>query len=310
MKKITKQQLHALQVSPQIYRWFLRRFPQGAEYQDIHHALMHDGYTEWLESLVEYSYALGAGSPRFMTQELSAIQAMVEQLTNGNSRVVQVKPRPHAGECASGSPGETRLAASDPALDIGCIGLHSKIALSGPYNFIGNAGENSGIASVGHACQLVSAGFSAKISNTGQHSRIGSLGGRTRISNSGNSVKISSAGRGSHTANSGMRCYIGSVGESSSIANVGDMCKLGAAGSESRISNAGDNASITATGENAVVTSSGSVNTLVLGKGGCAALTYHDGERTRFLVVYEGENGVVAGVKYRINAAFELEACG
>lgn len=310
MKKITRQQLHALQVSPQIYRWFLRRFPQGAEYRDIHQALIGDGYTEWLESLVAYSYALGAGSPQFMAQEISAIEAMVERLTAGNSGVVEIKPRPHSGEYAANIPGETQLAASAPALDIGCAALQSKIALSGPYNFIGNSGADSGIASVGYACQLVSAGFAVKIGNTGQHCRIGSLGGRARISNSGNSVKISSAGRGTHIANSGMRGYISGAGESSSIANVGNMCKLEAAGSGSRISNTGDNVSITATGENSVVASSGGIDTLVLGKGGCAALSYHDGVRTRFLLVYEGENGVAAGVKYRLNASFELEACG
>ncbi|MEC5319144.1 protein YdhT [Brenneria populi subsp. brevivirga] len=310
MKKITSQQLRALRVSPQIYRWFLRRFPQGAEYRDIHQALIGDGYVDWLESLVAYSYALGSGSPRFMAQEIGAIREMVERLTAGNSGSVEIKTRPRGGEYASSLPGETQLAASAPALDIGCAALQSRIALSGPYNFVGSCGADSGIASAGYACQLVSAGFAVKIGNTGPHCRIGSLGGRARISNSGNSVKISSAGRGARIANSGMRGYISGAGESSSIANVGSLCKLDAAGSGSRISNAGDNVSITATGENAVVASSGGVDTLVLGKGGCAALSYHDGVRTRFLLVYEGENGVVAGVKYRINDLFELEACG
>ncbi|MCL2892358.1 protein YdhT [Brenneria tiliae] len=308
MNKITRQQLHSLQVSPRIYRWFLRRFPQGGEYQDIHYALLCDGYSEWLESLVEYGYALGFDTPQFMAQEISAARTMVERLTHGGDGVVQVKPR--GGKYAANIPREVQLASGDSALDIGCIGLQSKVALSGAYNFMGNSGENSGIASVGYACQLVSTGFAVKISNAGEHCRIGSLGGRARISNSGNSAKISGAGRGTHVANSGMRSYISNAGDGSTIANVGDMCKLGAAGDESRISNSGDNVSITVTGGNAVVTSSGSVNTLVLGKGGCAALTYHDGERTRFLVVYEGENGVVAGVKYRLNASFELEACG
>ncbi|ATA26291.1 hypothetical protein BIY26_02635 [Brenneria goodwinii] len=308
MNKITRQQLHALQVSPQIYRWFLRRFPQGGEYQEIHHALMRDGYAEWLESLAEYGYSLGFASSQFIQQETRATQAMIDHLTAGNAGVIQVTPRDRAVKHTP-EPYEAQLATGDHALDIGCVGLQSKIALSGTYNFIGNSGENSGIASIGYACQLVSSGFAAKISNAGQHCRIGSLGGRARISNSGNSAKISAAGRGAHIANSGMRSYISGVGESMKIANAGDMCKIGLCAQGGRIANTGDNVSITVTGENSVVTSSGRVNMLVLGKGGCAALSYHDGVRTRFLVVYEGENGITAGVKYRLNAVCELEAC-
>ncbi|RLM20692.1 hypothetical protein BIY29_14750 [Brenneria alni] len=310
MNKITRQQLHSLQVSPQIYRWFLRRFPQGGDYTEIHHALMCDGYIEWMESLVAYSYAVSFDTPSFIAQEISATQAMVDRLTDGNNGVIQVRPRSRSGKYTPDMLSEVQLATGDPMLDIGCIGLPSKVATSGPYNFIGNSGENSGIASVGYACQLASSGFAVKISNAGQHCRIGSLGGRARISNSGNSAKISSAGRGSHISNSGMRSYISSVGESTTIANVGDMCKIGTSGNDNRIANTGNNVSISVTGENTVVTSSGLINTLVLGKGGCAALTYHDGVRTRFLVVYEGENGITAGVKYRFNDAFELEVCG
>ncbi|MBJ7223016.1 MULTISPECIES: protein YdhT [unclassified Brenneria] len=308
MNKITRQQLHSLQVSPRIYRWFLRRFPQGGDYQDIHYALMCDGYVEWLESLVEYGYSLGFDSPQFIRQETKATRAMIDRLTTGHAGIIQVTPRYRSVKHTPEIPDEVQLATGDQALDIGCIGLQSKVATSGAYNFIGHSGENSAIASVGYACQLVSSGFAVKISNTGQHCRIGSLGGRARISNSGNSAKISGAGRGTHIANSGMRSYISGTGEATNIANAGDMCKIGLAAHESRIANTGDNVAIRVTGENAVVVSSGSLHTLVLGKGGCAALTYHDGARTRFLVVYEGENGITAGVKYRLNARFQLEA--
>lgn len=35
-----------------MYRWFLRHFPRGGSYADIHHALIEEGYTDWAESLV------------------------------------------------------------------------------------------------------------------------------------------------------------------------------------------------------------------------------------------------------------------
>nr|WP_113866860.1 hypothetical protein [Brenneria salicis]NMN90201.1 hypothetical protein [Brenneria salicis ATCC 15712 = DSM 30166]RBP62175.1 hypothetical protein DES54_11846 [Brenneria salicis ATCC 15712 = DSM 30166]RLM31207.1 hypothetical protein BHG07_06780 [Brenneria salicis ATCC 15712 = DSM 30166] len=261
MNKITRQQLHSLQVSPRIYRWFLRRFPQGGDYQAVHHALMCDGYIEWLESLVEYSYALSFDTPAFIAQEMQTTQTMVTQLTTGGNGIVQVNARCPVAKPAA-NPYGVQFATGDAALDIGCIGPHSQIALSGANNFMGNSGDGAGIASVGYAGQLVNAGFAVRISNSGSRCRIGNLGGRARISNSGNAAKISS----------------------------------------------GDDVSINMTGENAVLLSSGKVNTLILGKGGCAALSYHDGVRTRFLVVYEGENGIMAGVKYRINSAFALEA--
>ncbi|WP_409308456.1 protein YdhT [Pectobacterium sp. B1J-3] len=310
MNKITKQQLHSLQVSPQIYRWFLRRFPQGGEYQAIHHALMCDGDIEWLETLVEYSYALSFDTPAFIAQETQATEAMVAQLTSNGDGVVQIKPRAARTQHASIPASTLQLATSDSALNIGSIGLQSQVALSGSYNLVGNSGDNTSIANVGYGAQLVSSGFAVRISNTGPQSRIGSLGGRSRISNSGNSVKISSTGRGTCIANSGMRSYISSMGDATRIANAGDMCKIGITGHNNRLINSGDDVSINISGENVELLSSGKVKTLILGKGGCAALTYHDGTRTRFLVVYEGENGITAGVKYRVNSAFELEACG
>ena len=39
-----------------MYRWFLRHFPRGGSYADIHHALIEEGYTDWAESLVEYAW--------------------------------------------------------------------------------------------------------------------------------------------------------------------------------------------------------------------------------------------------------------
>lgn len=42
-----------------MYRWFLRHFPRGGSYADIHHALIEEGYTDWAESLVEYAWKNG-----------------------------------------------------------------------------------------------------------------------------------------------------------------------------------------------------------------------------------------------------------
>lgn len=306
-RPITKRQLRALRVSPPIYRWFLRRFPQGACYRDIHRALIGDGHSEWLESLVEYAYAMNFHLPQFMRQEIGAARDMADGLNRGAAERLLVTPRHPPGRYFAATPHTLQLASGDHALNIGCSGLQSHVAVSGNGNFIAQSGENSAIASAGYSCQLVGAGFAARISNTGQNSRIASLGERSRISNSGNAVKISSAGRGSYIATSGRRNYLGAIGDAARIASAGDGGHIHTLGADTRIASSGDNASILAAGGGSVICSAGSGHVFTLGKGGCAALAYHDGARTRFLTLYEGENGIRAGVTYRLSADGELE---
>ncbi|QIY81474.1 hypothetical protein [Chromobacterium violaceum] len=75
-----------------------------------------------------------------------------------------------------------------------------------------------------------------------------------------------------------------------------------------RIGSSGDGARIEATGKNAVVAAAATVREVMLGEGGCAAIAYHDGTRNRFALAYVGENGIEAGVKYRLNDQHQFEA--
>ncbi|KGT97520.1 hypothetical protein NM75_14280, partial [Dickeya fangzhongdai] len=70
----------------------------------------------------------------------------------------------------------------------------------------------------------------------------------------------------------------------------------------------GDEAQIEASGTNSVVAAAGSIGYILLGEGGCAAVPYSDGERTRFAIAYVGENGIKAGVKYTLNDAGDFVA--
>lgn len=56
---ITRADLREWRIGAVMYRWFLRHFPRGGSYADIHHALIEEGYTDWAESLVEYAWKNG-----------------------------------------------------------------------------------------------------------------------------------------------------------------------------------------------------------------------------------------------------------
>ncbi|WP_192456502.1 protein YdhT [Musicola keenii] len=302
MNPITRRHLHRLKVSPQIYRWFLRRFPQGAHYPQLHDALLHDGYREWMESLVDYSYAQHFSQPFFVRQELAATRSLLAQLLSTTVAAAQNTP-----DIMENGPYTLAISAADQR--IGSASPQGRVASTGDGNLIGCQGEHHSIASTGYACQLVSAGCAAHVGNTGPNSRIGALGERARIANSGNAAKIVSDGHGSHIASTGSRTYISGTGDRDRIVSAGDMCCLHSLGDSTHITATGEQLSVTACGADSVVVVVGSMATLLLGQGGCAAITYHDGVRTRFRVIYAGEDGVRAGVRYRLTTAGELEAC-
>ena len=86
-------------------------------------------------------------------------------------------------------------------------------------------------------------------------------------------------------------------GENSS----GDDARIGSSGDDAQIGSSGNYAQITASGAESVVACAGSIQRVVLGEGGCVAVPWHDGERTRFAVAYVGENGIEANTPYYLN---------
>ena len=268
---ITCSDLRAWRVGPVLYRWFLRSFPDGGSYADVHRALEREGFGDWADSLVEYGWSKWLNEARFVQQDIFAM---------------------------------ARLASPQTADDNG-----RQLASATDSDSLGSAGDNVKIASAGYAAQIASAGYSARIGSVGYNTHVGSSGNRSRIAVAGNSTRISSVGNSTRIASTGMRVRISSLGERSRIASSGDLTQIASFGPESKIANCADNVHIIASGENAVVASTGEVDSIILGPGGCAALAYHDGERMRFAVAIEGENNIRAGVKYRLNDDHQFVAC-
>ncbi|RZN41691.1 hypothetical protein FEK48_06890, partial [Escherichia sp. E2593] len=75
---ITRADLREWRVGAVMYRWFLRRFPQGGIYADIHHALIGEGFTDWAESLVEYAWKKWLADENFARQEVSSMQKLAK----------------------------------------------------------------------------------------------------------------------------------------------------------------------------------------------------------------------------------------
>lgn len=74
-------------------------------------------------------------------------------------------------------------------------------------------------------------------------------------------------------------------------------------GDGARMASSGDGAQIKCEGKNAVVASAGRRTHVTLSEGGAASLVWYDGERHRFTNLYEGEDGIEAGVEYRLDDA-------
>ncbi|WP_162993427.1 hypothetical protein [Asaia bogorensis] len=128
-------------------------------------------------------------------------------------------------------------------------------------------------------------------------------GAYARIGSSGAYAQIGSSGAYAQIGSSGDDAWIGSSGYIARIGSSGDDARIGSSGYYARIGSSGACAQITCEGKDAVVASAGLGAIVALGEGGCASLAWHDGKRTRFTQLYVGENGIEAGVVYRLNEA-------
>ncbi|EEC0863885.1 hypothetical protein AHY58_002117 [Salmonella enterica subsp. enterica] len=249
------------------FRWFLDTFPQGGAYADVHSALIADKRYDDACWLVDKMYNTYLDNPEFIRAETAATDRMVRELTSMEHPSDQME-----GENSSGYYAQ-----------IGSSGNYARIGSSGNYARIGSSGDNARIGSSGDNARIGSSGDNARIGSSGDNARIGSSGNYARIGSSGNYAQI------------------GSSGNYARIGSSGNYAQIGSSGDNAQIGSSGDNARITATGKGSVVACAGSVEHIVLGENGCAAVPWHDGERIRIAVAYVGENGIEANTPYYVN---------
>ena len=120
-----------------MYRWFLRHFPRGGSYADIHHALIEEGYTDWAESLVEYAWKKWLADENFAHQEVSSMQKLA---TDPGERAF----------CSQFDRSERcHVASNGDLVQIASFGANARIANSGDNVHIIASGEDSTIVSTG-----------------------------------------------------------------------------------------------------------------------------------------------------------------
>ncbi|WP_211351707.1 hypothetical protein [Brenneria nigrifluens] len=277
--KITKKQVNKYACSDG-GEWFAERFPQGGEYGDIIQALNADKRYEWARWGASQAYSLfllGKATTEFIKAETATTDAMIDELNGLEFPPDQVDVSSDAGEDGA---------------RIGSSGYDARIGSSGNGAQIGSSGYGARIGSSGNDAQIGSSGNDARIGSSGYGARIGSSGNDAQIGSSGNDAQIGSSGYGARIGSSGYGARIGSSGYGA---------RIGSSGYGARIGSSGYGARIEATGEKPIIAAAGSVSRLALGEGGCAAVPYSDGERTRFAIAYVGENGIKAGVAYCVN---------
>jgi len=180
---------------------------------------------------------------------------------------------------------------------------------AGNYARIGSSGNYAQIGSSGNYAQIGSSGYYARIGSSGNYARIGSSGNYAQIGSSGYYARIGSSGNYAQIGSSGNSARIGSSGNYAQIGSSGYSAQIGSSGYYARIGSSGNYARIKAEGKDAVIACAGSVEAFEVGEGGCVAIPYHDGKRTRFAVGYVGE-GLKAGVRYSVNSSGQfVEAC-
>ncbi|EDQ9349179.1 hypothetical protein GUD93_004162 [Salmonella enterica] len=158
-------------------------------------------------------------------------------------------------------------------------------------------GENSS----GNYARIGSSGYNARIGSSGYNAQIGSSGYNARIGSSGDDARIGSSGYNARIGSSGDDARIGSSGNYAQIGSSGNYAQIGSSGYNAQIGSSGNYAQITATGKGSVVACAGSIERIVLGEGGCASVSWHDGKRIRIAVAYVGENGIEANTPYYVN---------
>ena len=260
---------------------FAEKFPDGATYTEAQAALHDENRADWSWWLVDALYRGLLDSPADVTaQSVDAHVDMARKIIAGAPPSVIETPTPDAAQ-------------------IGSSGDGAQIGSSGYGALIGSSGDGAQIGSSGYGARIGSSGYGARIGSSGYGAQIGSSGYGARIGSSGSYAQIGSSGYGA---------LIGSSGSYARIGSSGDDAQIGSSGYAAQIGSSGDAARIVATGENATIVCAGGGARVKSGKGGCFALTWHDGTRNRIVVGYVGEDGIKADTWYRVEDGKLVEA--
>jgi len=145
-------------------------------------------------------------------------------------------------------------------------------------------------------------GYSSRLAASGDSSRLAASGYYSQLAASGDSSRLAASGDSSRLAASGDYSRLAASGDYSQLAASGDYSRLAASGDYSQLAASGDSSRLAASGGSSIAMCAGPDSTAAAGTNGTIAITWWDAEAKRFRVVvgYVGEDGIEAGVFYRV----------
>ena len=162
------------------YRWFLKKFPQGADYGEVGCALRADKRYSDAGWLTNQMFSALLEKPELIGKlaEAEVMNALVDTKESPNS-----------------ASGYSSTAASS--------GDYSKAASSGDYSTAASSGDYSKAASSGYSSTAASSGYSSTAASSGDYSKAASSGDYSTAASSGVSSTAASSGVSSKAASSG-----------------------------------------------------------------------------------------------------------
>ena len=174
------------------YKWFLEKFPQGAEYTAVQKALRADRRFDdarWLSNQVWDKLILAEPST---TADVVADHKAEALEIIADTTALKVEGHTVAELQAAGATLENDGGKRE--IRIGSSGYSARIGSSGESAQIGSSGDSARIGSSGYSARIGSSGYSARIGSSGYYARIGSSGDYAQINATGKDAVIACAG--------------------------------------------------------------------------------------------------------------------
>ena len=161
--------------------------------------------------------------------------------------------------------------------------------------------DGSLLAASGRYSLLAASGYGSQLAASGYGSQLAASGRYSQLAASGSYSLLAASGYGSQLAASGSYSLLAASGNGNQLAASGYGSQLAASGSYSLLA---------ASGTRSVAVAAGFGSSASAGENGAFALPWLDGEQVRIAVGIVGENGIKAGVLYRVDGAGTLIEAG
>ena len=170
--KVTTDLLRQWNACADGYGWFIRKFPQGADYGLVQQALREDNRFSDSAWLTERAYATLLDDT-FITKEIAADAKAASDEVIKETAAIPVDAAKVYGNVTSDEGGDSaQIGSSGNDARIGSSGYGARIGSSGYGARIGSSGNDAQIGSSGDGARIVADGDNAVIACAGLNARI------------------------------------------------------------------------------------------------------------------------------------------